>query len=296
MGFRILRTIGLLTLLGLPMRSRKTEVNGMTLMMMGTVTTPNTSMARPYVMPTAVMVARPPRVPPPSTDGVALTATKMDGLTQQTLGLQAQEAVVTHGRWIQLNGMTSMVMDVGTTLEGQPQTFAPIKPAHQSVLPLAVIAGAVLTPMVMVGRTLAMRSSTNRLNGEILMAMVMEIAMRGTRAMHAQKCVALPCLTVLVAETLMETVGLIQLRRGKLTLKGQRTLSQQKPCNGETSTGMDSVMCHLVPSEMTARIRLVLPSAMCKGALIQTTTVGQTRMENSPQLWPSSVRTLKPLG
>jgi hypothetical protein len=189
-----------------------------------------------------------------------------------------------------------MVMDEGTIPEAQPPMCAPIRLALQSVLPLAAIAGVVLTPMAMVGRTLAMRSFTNRPNGEILMATVTATEKTGTRAMHAQKFAALPCLTALAAATLMATVGLIQQHPGKLTLWEPQMRSQQKPCNGETSTGMDSVMCHLVPSEMTARIRLVLPSAMCKGALIQTTTVGQTRMENSPQLWPSSVRTLKPLG
>jgi hypothetical protein len=218
MDFRIQQTIGLLTLLGLPMLSPKTVVSGMTQMMMGTVTTSNTSMVKRCEMPTAAMVARPPRALPPSTDGAALTATKMDGLTQQMLGLQAQGGVVTRGLWTQLNGMTSMAMDEGTIPEAQPPMCAPIRPALQSALPLAAIAGVVLTRTAMVGRTLAMRSFTNQPNGEILMAMVTATEKTGTKAMHAQKFAARPCLTVLAAVTLMATVGLIQLQRGKLIL------------------------------------------------------------------------------
>jgi hypothetical protein len=63
-----------------------------------------------------------------------------------------------------------------------------------------------------------MRSFTNQPNGEILMAMVTATEKTGTKAMHAQKFAALPCLTALAAVTLMATVGLIQLQRGKLIL------------------------------------------------------------------------------
>ena len=203
---------------------------------------------------------------------------------------------MTHGLWIQLNGMTSMAMDEGIILEGQPPTCAPTKPVRQSALPLAAIAEAVLTLTAMVGQILAMRSFMNRPNGEIQMAMVTGTEKTGTRVMHAQKFAALPCLTALAAATLMATVGLIQQHRGKLTLKGQQMRSQQKPCSGETSMAMDSVMCRLVPSEMTAQSRLVHPSAMSKGVLIQTTMVGQMSMVNSQPQWPSSVKTLKPPG
>ena len=296
MDFRIQQTTGLLTLPGLLMLSPKTEVNGMIPMMTVTVTTSNTSMVKPSEMPTVATVARPPKVLPPSTDGAAQTATKTGGLTPQMLGLQARVAVATHGRWIQLNGMISMVMDAGTTHEGQPPMYALIKQAPQSALPQAATAGAVLTLMAMAGRTLAMHSSMNRPNGEIQMAMATAIEKTGTRAMHVQKCAALPCLTALAAATLMVTVGRIRQHRGKLTRREPQTPSQQRPCNGKTLMVMDSVMCHLVPSGMTVLSRLVPPSAMYKGVLIQTTMVGRMSMADSPQPLPFSVRILKPHG
>jgi hypothetical protein len=151
MDFPTQQMIGLPIQQALLMLSQTTGVSGMIPMMMVMVITWNTSMAKPRGMPTVEMAAKRQKGPRHSIAGAVLIVTKMVGQTQQVRGLQAPEVEAMLGRWTQLNGMTSMVMDVATTLEVQPPTFVQTKQVPQSG-PLQVATdGAVQTPMVMAG-------------------------------------------------------------------------------------------------------------------------------------------------
>jgi hypothetical protein len=194
MVFPIQPTIGLHTPLGLQTPSLRMKASGMTPMMMAMETTSSILTDKRFVTPTVAMVVEPQKGPRLSTVGAVPTVTKTDGLTQQTHGLPVRVAGATLGQWTPHNGMISMVMAVETIRVGPPQMCVQTKQEPPSDLLLEVTDGAVLTPMVMAGRTSVMPSFTNQPNGEIPMAMDTVTTMMEIKAMLALKLGAPQCL------------------------------------------------------------------------------------------------------
>ena len=91
--------------------------------------------------------------------------------------------------------MISMAMAVEIIRVGPPQMCVQTKQEPPLDLLREVTAGAVLTPMVMAGRTSVMPSFTNQPNGEIPMVMDTVTTMMEIKAMLALKLGAPQCLT-----------------------------------------------------------------------------------------------------